>query len=342
MRWPLLPAAWLPAFLLMSTPVIAGEAGSPVVIAHRGASGYLPEHTLESKAYAHALGADYLEQDVVLTHDGVPIVLHDIWLDGVTDVAEVFPERHREDGRFYAIDFTLEEIRRLTVHERRDRAGRQRWPSRFNAPGMRFRIPTLAEEVAFVRAVNRATGREAGIYPEVKEPAWHRAQGRDPSRAILEVLDAAGYSGREDRIFLQCFDAAELRRIREELGSRLRLVLLLGDEDWLGTPRAEGNLSDIAGYADGIGAWIPTLFAAPAVGAEPARSGLVAAAHAHGLFVHAYTYRNDQLPEGVAGPAEAHRLLYGIARIDGLFSDHPDVSLRFRPTAQVAAGPALK
>jgi len=341
-RRPCFPAAGLAAVLLVNGVAASGEAGMPVVIAHRGASGYLPEHTLESKAYAHALGADYLEQDVVLTRDGVPVVLHDIWLDQVTDVAEVFPDRHREDGRFYVIDFTLEEIRRLTVHERRDGAGRQRWPSRFDGPGVRFGIPTLAEEIAFVRGLNRATGREAGIYPEIKEPAWHQAQGRDISRAVLDVLDAAGYSAPDHRIFLQCFDAAELRRIREELGSGLRLVLLLGEEDWLATARVDERLSEIAGYADGIGAWIPTLFAGPAAGAGPASSGLVAAAHARGLFVHAYTYRNDQLPAGIAGPAEAHRLLYGVARIDGLFSDHPDVSLRFRPVADLAAGPALK
>lgn len=343
MRRPRSPATWLPVILLVNPVPTSGEAITPLVIAHRGASGYLPEHTLESKAYAHALGADYLEQDVVLTRDGVPVVLHDIWLDQVTDVAQVFPDRHREDGRFYAIDFSLEEIRRLKVHERRDRSGRQRWPARFSATGLHFGIPTLAEEIDFVQGLNRTTGREAGIYPEIKEPAWHRAQGRDLSRAVLEVLNAAGYSRREDRVFLQCFDAGELRRIRDELGSKLRLVLLLDEEDWLGTAQAGERLADIAGFADGIGAWIPTLFDATAGGIAPATSGLVTAAHERGLFVHAYTYRNDELPEEVAGPAEAHRLLYQVARIDGLFSDHPDVSLRFRSTADhLAAGPALK
>ena len=97
----------------------AGLAAThPLVLAHRGASGYLPEHTLEAKAYAYALGADFLEQDVVLTRDHVPIVLHDITLDETTDVAEVFPERAREDGHFYAIDFDWAELQRLRVHER--------------------------------------------------------------------------------------------------------------------------------------------------------------------------------------------------------------------------------
>ena len=119
----------------MIRPASNPTTDGPLVIAHRGASGYLPEHTLEAKAYAHALGVDYLEQDVVLTRDGVPVVLHDTWLEQVTDVADLFPGRQRQDGRHYAIDFSLEELGRLSACERRDRAGRQRWPARFDAPG---------------------------------------------------------------------------------------------------------------------------------------------------------------------------------------------------------------
>ena len=91
-----------------------------IVIAHRGASGYVPEHTMESKAMAHAMNADYIEQDIVLSKDGIPIVIHDIYLEEVTDVALVYPERSREDGRFYVIDFNLDELMRLSVHERID------------------------------------------------------------------------------------------------------------------------------------------------------------------------------------------------------------------------------
>ena len=91
---------------------------SPIVIAHRGASGYLPEHTLAAKALAHGMGANFIEQDVVLSKDGTAIVLHDIHLDSTTDVAQRFPGRARADGRFYAIDFDIQEIRQLRVHER--------------------------------------------------------------------------------------------------------------------------------------------------------------------------------------------------------------------------------
>src|SRR5687767_9176819 len=93
-------------------------AGQPIVIAHRGASGYLPEHTLEAAAYAHALGADFIEQDVVLSKDDVLVVTHDIHVDTTTDVAARYPDRKRADGRYYAIDFTWEELKALRVHER--------------------------------------------------------------------------------------------------------------------------------------------------------------------------------------------------------------------------------
>jgi len=309
----------------------------PIVIAHRGASGYLPEHTLVGKAYAHALGADYLEQDVVLTGDGVPIVLHDTWLDDVTDVASVFPGRQRDDGRSYAIDFSLEEIRRLSIQERRDRSGRRRWPRRFDGPGQHLRIATLAEEIAFIQGLNRSTGRTAGVYPEIKNPAWHRQHGQDISRKVLDVLERFGLDRRSDALFLQCFDAEELQRVRVELGRDLRLIQLLGDESWLGAP--EAGLDRIATYADGIGVSFPYLFHERLPARTATESGLTRAAHARGLLVHAYTYRDDDLPPGVSGAAEAHRLLYEVAAIDGLFSDHPDVSLACRPS--LAAGPAV-
>lgn len=318
-------------------------AEGPVVVAHRGASGYLPEHTLEAKAYAHALGADYLEQDVVLTRDDVPVVLHDTWLDPVTDVAALFPGRQRADHRHHAIDFDLDEIRRLTVHERRDRAGRRRWPRRFDAPGVRFRVPALAEEIAFVQGLNRSTGRAAGLYPEIKQPAWHRAQGRDISRTVLRVLGEADLTRRSDPVLLQCFDADELRRVREELGSELRLVQLLGGESWLATPdRRTRELGRIASYADGVGVTLAALFAPRQEAAHFASSGLAEEAHARGLFVHAYTYRDDELPPGVADAAELHRLLFDVAGIDGLFSDHPDVSLRERERRDLAANPGVQ
>ena len=139
------------------------------VIAHRGASGYLPEHTLPAKALAHAMGADFLEQDVVASRDGELIVLHDIHLDRVTDVAKRFPARARKDGRFYALDFDLAELRQLRVHERVAADGKPVYPGRFPVTAGRFALHTFDEELAFIRGLNETTGRNAGVYPEIKK-----------------------------------------------------------------------------------------------------------------------------------------------------------------------------
>ena len=148
------------------------------VIAHRGACGYLPEHTLEAKAYAHALGADYIEQDIVATRDDELIVMHDIHLDRVTNVAERYPDRGREDGRFYVRDFDLEEIRSLVAWERRAADGVTAvFPNRFPTGVGAFRVPTLREEIKFIQGLNHSTGRQVGIYPEIKRPQWHRDEG---------------------------------------------------------------------------------------------------------------------------------------------------------------------
>ena len=195
-----------------------------IIIAHRGASGYLPEHTLPAKAMAYAMGADYLEQDVVATRDGQLLVLHDIHLDRVTDVAERFPDRARGDGRFYVRDFDLDEIRTLQVTERLDGAGLPVYPGRFPPRSGRFRVNTLAEELELVAGLNHATGRKTGVYPEIKRPAWHQADGFDITPAVLDELARHGYETAEDAIFLQCFDGAEVLRIRNELGCKLKLV----------------------------------------------------------------------------------------------------------------------
>ncbi len=157
------------------------------VIAHRGAPGYLPEHTLAGVAMAHAMGADYIEQDVVLSRDGELLVLHDLTLDAVTDVAERFPGRERQDGRFYALDFDLAEIRTLRVHERRRADGEPAFPGRFARSDVTFRVPTLREEIALIQGLNRSTGRDVGVYVEPKSPAWHRAEGRDLLAACLST-----------------------------------------------------------------------------------------------------------------------------------------------------------
>ena len=234
-----------------------------LVIAHRGASGYLPEHTLEAVAMAHAMGADYIEQDVLMTRDDRLIVLHDLYLDAVTDVAERFPARQREDGRHYAIDFTLDEIRTLRVHERVGEDGQPAFPGRFPANEQIFRVPTLDEEIRLIQGLNGSTGSRTGLYIEPKSPAWHAAEGEDLMATLLNSLQAHGLAGPEQGVLLQSFDADALRRARRELHSELRMVQLIGENSWNESPtdfdflRTREGLESIAEYAQGIGPWLP-------------------------------------------------------------------------------------
>lgn len=330
--------------LLLSLLAVAAAAAEPrpLVIAHRGASGYLPEHTLPAKALAYGLGADYLEQDLVLTHDDVPVVLHDIYLDTVTDVARRFPDRKRADGRYYALDFNLAEVKQLRVTERFDaKTGRPVFARRFPAGQSTFQISTLEEELQLIQGLNRSTGRTVGIYPELKQPRWHREQGHDLSRIVLPLLARYGYATKPDACWLQCFELAEIRRLRDELGWRGRLVMLIGtgargddgtDFAHLCTP---AGIKELARLVDGIGPPLSRIVTWPKAG-DPAASGLVAIAHAEKLVVHAYTVRTDELPRHCAGSDDLHAALFRLAGIDGVFTDFPDVTLRWLQRGAVA------
>lgn len=284
-----------------------------VVIAHRGASGYLPEHTLASKAMAYAMHPDYLEQDVVLSKDDVPIVIHDIHLDAVTNVAAVYPERLREDGRYYVIDFTFEELKNLQVYERFDiETGKTVFPARFPLRQSRFGLHSLSEEIEMIQGLNKSTGRNMGIYPEIKEPAFHLKEGKDISKIVLETLAKYGYTSRKDACVLQCFDASELRRIRTELKSELFLVQLMEFEEEI------ASIPKFAEYANGLGPWIGLL--------EDGR--LLSLAKENDLAVHAYTLRKDQLGDAPSFEALLEKVLFQQC-VDGVFSDHPDAVLQF-------------
>lgn len=306
-----------------------------LVIAHRGASGYLPEHTLEAKAYAHALGADFIEQDVVATRDDQLVVLHDIHIDRVTNVADLFPGRNRDDGRYYARDFDLDEIRRLTAGERRGSdAVTPAFPNRFPVGVGNFRVPTLRDEIKLIQGMNRATGREAGIYPEIKQPDWHQKEGVDLSTLVIDQLDDLGYRNKSDAIYLQCFDAGEVRRIRHELGCKLKLVQLLAENDWgesetdyerLKTP---AGLQELATTVDGIGPWIGQLADLAGIDGQPVSTGVVKAAHDAGLVVHPYTFRADQLGPGFESLPEMIAWFAETLGIDGAFTDFPDQALQ--------------
>ncbi len=310
----------------------------PVVIAHRGACGYLPEHTRAAKALAYAMGTDYLEQDVVASRDDELIVLHDIHLDRVTDVASRYPGRMRRDGRFYVRDFDLHEIKTLRAHHRRNADGSLVYPDRDGTDGTdgeNFRVVTFAEELALVRTLETAHGRSVGIYPEIKRPRWHREQGVDITPAFLRILEEYGYREHLDPVYVQCFDPAELRRIRHQLGSRLKLVQLIAENGWQEAPtdfsalRSRRGLQRLARTVDGIGPWINRLYRLPRGDQKIRSAGLVERAHDAGLAVHPYTFRSDDLPPGFDSFNELLAYCTHELAIDGLFTDFPDKVLHF-------------
>lgn len=303
---------------------------TPVVIAHRGASGYLPEHTLEAKAAAHAMGADYIEQDIVATRDGVLLVLHDVYLEAVTDVEQKFADRNRSDGHYYVVDFDYEEIAQLNVHERtlpREREyAAQLYPDRFPTDTGTFRIATLTQELELINGLNRSTGRQAGIYSEIKDPAWHRENGIELSELILSTLGEYGYleapdAGQAPRAYLQCFDARELQRIRAEVNPDVPLVQLLTGRDDM----SESGLDLIARYAQGIG---PGFFSLVSGGADSLESnGVCSSAQARALAVHPYTFRRDQLPPFSNSFASLLEFFAVQVGVDGFFTDFPDIAV---------------
>ena len=296
----------------------------------------MPEHTLPSKAMAHAMGADFLEQDIVVTRDLVPIVLHDIHLDTVSDVRQCFPGRARQDGRYYAFDFSLDEIQQLRTHERLDLATQQPvYPHRFPATHRLFRVPTLAEEIELIQGLNRSTGRHVGLYPEIKSPSWHRQQGADISQVVLDVLNEYGYQNAEDNIFVQCFDAAETERLRTEFKTRLKLIQLVGDNDWNEAPtdftflRTPAGIAHVASYADGLGPHLSHVISGVDQQGKPIVTPFVETAHAHELVVHPYTLRADDLPDYASSYDQVLGFLSRNAGVDGVFTDFPDLAVRY-------------
>lgn len=308
----------------------------PIVIAHRGASGYLPEHTLAAKALAHAMGANFLEQDVVLSRDGTAIVLHDIHLDSTTDVAERFPGRARRDGRFYAIDFDIAEIQQLRVHERTHlgatQGGHAVYPQRFPAQLALFDVPTLEDEISMLAGLDHSRSCRTGLYIELKSPNWHQSQGLDLSSAVLGVLDKTGYSQRPEQVFLQCFDDQTLQQLRGRLKTPLPMIQLIGENSWgedsavdYGYLRTPAGLDYVASYAQGIGPFLPHIYLGRSASGAPRLSTLVNDAHTRGLQVHPYTFRRDELPAGIESFTQLLDIFVRQAGVDGLFTDFPDL-----------------
>ena len=304
-------------------------ADKPLIIAHRGAPGYLPEHTLESVTLAYAQGADIIEQDLVVTKDSKLIVLHDIHLETVTNVEQVFPSRKREDGRYYVLDFTLAELKTLNVHERQDANGKQVFPNRYHGKGI-FHIATFEEQIELIQELNRQFNKTTGFYPEIKSPAWHREQGVDISQLVMVVLRKHKLDDPDKAVYLQCFDFAETQRLRNDLGAKVKLIQLIGENDWQESPtdydflKTPAGLKAIAKVAQGIGPWIPQLVDLKTM--QP--TAYVGQAHIAGLQVHPYTFRKDALPENI-NTRQTLQLLFKDLKVNGLFTDFTDTVVTY-------------
>jgi glycerophosphoryl diester phosphodiesterase len=278
--------------------------GQPLVIAHRGASGHLPEHTLAAYAAAYFMGADVIEPDVVLTSDGVLICSHDLTLGSTTDVALKFPGRAREDGEHYAIDFTLAEIKQLEKLGREDRV---------RQPG--HAVATLDEMITQVQALNKSTGRTVGIIPEPKRPAFHRSQGKPIEGILLGTLARHGYIDEDDRCVVQCFDLDALERMRNDLGTRLPLAFLVAEEP------DDATLERAAAVCSALGPDHTLLLEQQ--GDTLAPTPLFRSASVRGLALYPWTFGDD---------AKITLAFYD-AGVDGLFTDFPAVGYAARTVA---------
>lgn len=353
---------------LLSLLVLAAfaMASSPVIIAHRGASGYRPEHTLEAYRLAIEQGADFIEPDLVMTRDGHLIARHEPmlavwddaaqrWTDVTTDVMDRLEFKDRLttrtlDGKaitaFWAEDFTLAEIKTLRARERIP--GNRPANVAYND---RFEIPSLAEVIELAQTASAATGRTIGIYPETKHPTYHADMAARLGLATMEdtllhELHAAYGDSAEAPVFIQSFEVGNLRSLRPK--TRLRLVQLLSDRGGPYDFEASGDrrtyadlatpagLAEIASYANGIGPHKNLIRPRTPDGELAPPTGLVRSAQSLGLVVHPWTFRaeNPFLPPALRrgnaphehGDAGAEVRAFVEAGIDGLFTDHPDIA----------------
>lgn len=327
------------ALVLAFAAALPAAAAPLLVIAHRGASGERPEHTLAAYERAIDQGADYIEPDLVVTKDLVLVARHETELSDTTDVAtrEEFADRKRTknvEGRqvtgWFAEDLTLAEIRTLRVKERLPAIRRAN--TRFD--GL-YQVPTFEEIVALVRAKEAETGRPVGLYPELKHPTMLLEQaGIDSVDLLVTALRKAGLDKADSRVFVQVFEVASLQRLNKMV--EVPLILLISSE---GGPYDEkglrwsdmmtpSGLAEVARYADGIGPFMGHVLRPDGT---PER--LVADAHAAGLKVHPWTLRkeNSFLPPALqnpGGPGATGKVteLVGLlkrAGVDGVFTDDP-------------------
>jgi glycerophosphoryl diester phosphodiesterase len=359
------------------------DAHGPLVVGHRGAAGYLPDHTLAGYRLATRLGADYVEPDLVATKDGVLIARHEPNITATTDVAShpEFAARRRtgvnidgalEDG-WFASDFTYAEIRTLRAV--------QPLPERSQRYNGRFRIPSFQQVIDLVKRQSKRQGRTIGIYPETKHPTYHKRLGLPLEGRLVSALRHNGLDRRDAPVFIQSFEQSNLKQLNGM--TKVPLIQLVDANDvnadgtldytapfdrpydWTvsGNPAltsrtfgyfaTNAGLDEIRTYADGISPWKRYIVSTKAVdsnhdGVVGDENGdglvdeadrallpptdLIQRAHARGLLVHTWTFRNE--PRRLAAdyrniPVEEYLQFYELG-IDGVFADFPDTAVTAR------------
>jgi glycerophosphoryl diester phosphodiesterase len=336
-----------------STAARANPA-EPIVIGHRGASGYRPEHTLASYQLAIALGADYVEPDLVSTKDGVLVARHENEISGTTDVAEhpEFADRKTTkviDGGsvtgWFTEDFTLAELKTLRAKERLPDVR----PDSTRYDG-RFRVPTFQQVLDLVRQESRRLGRPIGVYPETKHPTYFDSIDLSLEEPLVRALRRNNLDRARARVYVQSFETANLRELADEV--RVPLVQLINSTgapyDFVaaGDPRTYADLVTpegldwVASYADGIGTNKDVLIPRDTDGFLTEPTAVVDDAHAAGLVVHAWTFRDENqfLPAdfrvgddpNAKGDAFGEYDAFFDLGLDGVFSDHPDTAVQAR------------
>lgn len=312
---------------------------APTTIAHRGASGYLPEHTLAGVAMAHSWGVDYIEPDIVMTKDSQLIVMHDIWLEGTTNVASVFPKRNRDDGRYYVLDFTYAEILQLNVRSRVEgQESKVVYEKRFPLDKGRFQVPLFSEFIELIQGLNFSTNKNIGIYPEVKGAWFHQKFGKDITKAVAQMLEDYGYNSKDANIMVQSFEQAVLKRLKNEFKVKYPLVQLVAENSWQLSPnddytamQTQAGLKSVSQYAKGVGVWFNQITTVEA--GKRSISSIVKDAHDSKLLVHVYTLRKDDLPKGFDNFRGLIQFVEA-QKVDGWFTDFGDLAIRYSNSAK--------
>lgn len=312
----------------------------PLVLGHRGACGYRPEHTIASYELAIEMGADYIEPDLVMTKDRVLMARHENEIGGTTDVATKFPDRKttkKVDGKeisgWFIEDFTLAEVKMLRANER--------LAFRDHSYDGKFEIPTFSEILDLVKRQKR----KVGVYPETKHPTYFTSIGLPLEEAVIDELEKHGLNEVNSPVFLQSFELASLRKLKKI--SPLPLIYLIDDPEIIpydnvisGDKRSykdmltKESLKEIAQIAAGIGPYKRYILPADENSQALPATTLIADAHAVGLKVHPYTFRKEDqyLLKDYKGDFQKELLQFFELGVDGLFTDFPDQAVLARKT----------